>query len=186
MTERRSTRRAVRLLTATAALALVAVPATGAEAANTVEGRCTLRGELTFDPPLANQPAFVRYRDHSTGTCTGTLNGVPHTDAPVVLRGEGAGTLGCLFGRTLTRGTVTFTQGTRKRQDDVSIAYWAESTGGLTQFVSRSHGAISGEGIGYFNFLPYGDENTLAACEAGTLTSAGYEAVTQTLTPNVG
>jgi hypothetical protein len=62
----------------------------------------------------------------------------------------------------------------------------AESTGGLTQFVSRSRGVISGEGVGYFNFLTYGDPSTLTACDAGTLASARYDAVTQTLTPNTG
>jgi hypothetical protein len=81
---------------------------------------------------------------------------------------------------------MTFTRNTRTRRDDVQIGYIAESRGGLTQIVSRVRGEVSGEIIAHVNFLPYGDQQQLADCDAGTLRSVRYDMEGQTLTPLVG
>jgi hypothetical protein len=168
------------------ALAAVSLPASPAAAANTLEGTCRLSGQFKFDEPLGNELRRTGFRDRASGTCTGTLNGVPVDDAPVVLRATGSGTVSCLAGHTTSSGWATFTRGTEGDVDDVRIRFWTEATGGLTQFAARFGGAVSGEGVAYVNFLPYADESALAACQAGTLKSARYDLVTRTVTPMVG
>lgn len=168
------------LAVASLAVASLAVLPAAPAAAQTFEGRCSLTGELAFDPPMAGVPGPVSYTDHATGACTGTLGGEPIDAEPVELSGHGAGTLGCLAGRSTTSGTLRFERGTEDAADDVVLPYEAESTGGLTQFVSRtvSEDYVT---VGRFDFLPYGDESTLRACEAGTLTSARYDGLTETI-----
>jgi hypothetical protein len=155
-------------------------------AANTLEGTCTLSGELAFDPPLGNDLRPTNLRDEASGACTGTLNGVPQQDAPVVIRAKGSGTLSCLDGHTTTTGTLTFTRGTRSELDDAKIRFWTDTTGGVTQFASRFGGAVSGQGIAYVNFLPYAGESALTACQAGTFDSARYDLLARTMMPVVG
>ena len=58
--------------------------------------------------------------------------------------------------------------------------------GGLTQFVAHSTGAVSGEAVVEVDFLPYFDQATMAACQAGTLGSARYDLIARTITPLVG
>jgi hypothetical protein len=168
------------------AVAAATLPASPAAAANSLEGTCRLSGQFRFDEPLGNELRETGFRDHASGTCTGTLNGVPVEDAPVVLRAEGSGAVSCLAGHTTSSGSATFTRGTEGDADDVRIRFWTEASGGLTQFAARFGGAVSGQGIAYVNFLPYADESALAACQAGTLHSARYDLVTRTITPMVG
>jgi hypothetical protein len=168
---------------ATAAALLAPSPA---GAANTLDGSCTVSGKLEFDPPLGNEPLATSFRDQASGTCTGTLNGVPQVDAPVVIRGKGSGTLGCVAGRATNLGKLIFTRGTKNDADDVKIDFVAETTGGLLEFVGTFRGAVSGTGIAHVNFLPYADESGLAACESGTLASARYDLFARTVSPFVG
>ena len=169
-------------------LAVVAAtwPASPAAAANSLEGTCRLSGQFKFHEPLGNELRETGFRDHASGTCTGTLNGGPIEDAPVMLRAKGAGTASCLAGHTRSSGSATFTRGTKADGDDVSIRFWTEASGGLTQFAARFGGVVSGEGIAYVSFLPYAGESARAACQAGTLHSARYDLVTRTITPMVG
>jgi hypothetical protein len=168
-----------------AALALTAatLPASTAAAANTMEGTCTLSGQFSFDEPLGNTTRETGFRDRASGTCTGTLNGIAQQNVPVTLRAKGSGTLSCLAAHTSSSGTATFAPSTG---EEVKIRFWTEASGALTQFAARFGGVVSGEGIAYVNFLPYADEAALAACEAGTFSSARYDLVTRTITPMVG
>jgi hypothetical protein len=147
---------------------------------------CTLSGRLSFDEPLGNSLRETSFRDHAAGTCSGTLNGVTQESAPVVIRAKGRGTLSCLAGHTTSSGTLTFTRGTTSDADDLKIRFLTDTTGGLTQFVSKFRGAVSGRGIAYVTFLPYADQSALAACEAGTFGSARYDLSAHTITPVVG
>ena len=165
---------------------LAALLAPSAAAANTFDGSCTLSGMFKFDPPLSNELQATSFRDYASGTCTGTLNGVPQVDAPVVIRGKGSGTLSCLAGRATNLGKLIFNRGTKNQADDVTIGFVAETTGGLLEFVGTFRGAVSGTGIAHVNFLPYADESGLAACESGTLASARYDLFARTVSPLVG
>ena len=175
----------VGLIAAMATLAALLAPSAAA-AANTFDGSCTVSGMFKFDPPLSNELQATSFRDYASGTCTGTLNGVPQVDTPVVIRGKGSGTLSCLAGRATNLGKLIFTRGTKKEADDVTIGFVAETTGGLLEFVGTFRGAVSGTGIAHVNFLPYADESGLAACESGTLASARYDLIARTVGPLVG
>jgi hypothetical protein len=173
-------------LVAALVMAAATLPASSAAAANTVEGTCTLSGQLNFDPPLGNELRDAAFRDYASGACSGTLNGVPQGNAPVVIRANGSGTVSCLGGHTTSSGTLTFTRGTKRETDDVKIRFFTDATGAGLQFAGTFRGAVSGGGVAYVNFLPYADESSMAACEAGTLDSARYDLLTRTITPIVG
>ena len=118
----------VGLIAAMATLAALLAPSAAA-AANIFDGSCTLSGMFKFDPPLSNELQATSFRDYASGTCTGTLNGIPQVDAPVVIRGKGSGTLSCLAGRAMNFGKLIFTRGTKNQADDVKINFVAETTG---------------------------------------------------------
>ena len=170
--------KAVRGLLTLLALAGAAAPAHAA-GPTTMEGTCRLSGVLEFEPPLANAARDVRFRDRASGTCSGTLNGVPRVDVAVDLRAKGAGTVSCVAGETTSTGTLSFATGEKLR-------FWTHTTGAITQFVSRFGGAVAGDGVAHVDFLTRGDPATLEACESGTLAAAPYELTTRTLTPVVG
>ena len=168
------------ILVAMTAMGL-AVPCTASAAtSNRFEGTCTLTGELTFDRPLGNESRQTGFRDRAAGTCAGKLNDSYHEGLQVEIRARGSGDLGCLTGHSTSSGTLTFTA------DKARIRFFTDTTGGLTQFASRFRGAVSGEGVAEVNFLPYADESTTAACQAGTLASARYDLFARTTSPLVG
>jgi hypothetical protein len=158
---------------------LGATPAHAAKGPNTFEGSCTLTGKLVFAVPLGNDLRTTTFTDTASGTCKGTLNGVPSDAIPVVNSVSGSATLSCLAGHSMSADTLTFA-----RHYPIKIV--TEAAGGLTQFVAYSKGVVSGEAAVEVNFLPYFDESTQAACQAGTLTSARYDLVARTITPLVG
>jgi len=163
-------------------LGLMTAPAAAGAKTGSAQGQCELVGALTFRPPIGNEPVETRYRDRAEGTCDGTLNGGPVVDSPVVLRGRGRGTVGCLSGQTRTKGTLTYTRGTPRRSDDVVFRYIAHSTGALTQFLSVSfdrEGEVSG--VAHIDTLSQGDPSAFERCEAGTLTRVPYRATIGTL-----
>ena len=168
-----------------AALALAAAPATAA-APDTAEGLCTATGTITFHEPIGNEPRRASFTDAAEARCTGTVNGQPGEDELVLLRAEGSGTMGCTATSSVDHGVMTFTRNTADPADDVEIDYIAESTGGLTQLVSRVRGAVSGEVLAHVNFLPYGSQEQLEQCAAGTLRSVRYDMEGQTLSPLAG
>lgn len=169
-----------------AVLALSVMPADGALAASTWDGRCTIVGVTTFDEPIGAAPAPVSYRDRGRGTCTGTLNGVSVEDTPIRLRARGEGQIGCLGGTSVMPGRIVFTRGTRRKRDDVSHRYIGEAAGVFPNYVSLARGAESGRSIAYVNMLGRSDPGQADACQNGTLRQAGWDAVTQTLGPNEG
>jgi hypothetical protein len=97
----------------------------------------------------------------------------------VVNRVSGTASLSCAAGHASSADTLIFAR-------RYPIHIFTESAGGLTQFVAHSRGAISGDAIVEVNFLPYFDQTTLAACQAGTLHSARYDLIARTITPLVG
>jgi hypothetical protein len=162
-----------------ASVAWATPAATAAKGPNTFEGTCKLTGELVFDEPLGNELRTTTFTDTASGTCSGTLNGVSGDNIPVVNSVTGSGTLSCLAGQTMTDDTLTFAR-------HYPIRIFTDAAGGLTQFVAHSTGAVSGEAVVEVDFLPYFDEATMAACQAGTLTSARYDLIARTITPLVG
>ena len=170
------------LAVATASLVSIcwaAVPASAAKGPNTFEGTCELSGELVFSEPLGNELRTTTFTDTASGTCSGTLNGVLADSIPVVNNVTGTGTLSCLAGETTSDDTLTFAR-------RYPIQIFTDGIGGLTQFAAHSTGAVSGESVEEEDFLPYFDQATLAACQAGTLSSARYDLIAHTITPLVG
>lgn len=149
---------------------------------NRFEGTCHLTGELRFHDPLGNLPRTTSFTDSGNGTCTGTLNGAPMNDLPVVNSVNGSGFLSCAGGHASTADTLTFARGRHGTQ--VHIA--TESAGALTQLVGHVRGASSGHGVVQVSLLPYTNQATLEACQAGSLTSARYDVEARTITPLAG
>ena len=156
-----------------------AAAAGAAKGPNSFEGTCMLSGELVFDQPLGNDLRTTTFTDTASGTCSGTLNGVPGDSIPVVNSVTGSGTLSCLAGQTTTVDTLTFAR-------HYPIRIFTDAVGGLTQFVAHSRGAVSGEAVVEVDVLPYFDQSTMEACQAGTLKSARYDLIAHTITPLVG
>jgi hypothetical protein len=156
-----------------------AARAPAATGPNTFDGSCRLSGEFQFDEPIGNEPRHTTFTDTAAGTCSGTLNGVPGDAIPVVNSVSGSATLSCLAGQTSTADTLTFAH-------RFKIHIFVDAAFGLTQAVGNFRGAVSGGGVVEVNFLPYFDQATMAACQAGTLSSARYDLVAHTITPLVG
>jgi hypothetical protein len=163
-----------------AAILLGAAPAAqAAPRVHTFDGECRMSGELTFDNPLGADPHATAFGDTASGTCTGTLDGVPLYDTPVSNRASGSGTLSCFAGYAATSDMLSFPHGVRVR-------FTTLTAGGLTQFAARFVGAVSGQGVVHVDVLPYTDQSTLAACQAGGLRSARYDLTARTVTPVSG
>src|SRR5436190_14329911 len=99
--------RAITAILAVATASVVAVgwgaaTASAAKGPNTFEGTCELSGELVFDQPLGDELRTTTFTDTASGTCSGTLNGVPEDSIPVVNSVSGSGTLSCIAGSTTT------------------------------------------------------------------------------------
>ena len=103
--------RRILLMLPFALAAFALAPVAAASAANTVTGACTVSGSASFTPNgLQATPQTLGYNFNGTGTCSGTLNGTPITNAPVSASASGSGTLSCA-GAVTTGGTgsITFT-----------------------------------------------------------------------------
>jgi len=146
---------------------------------NSFEGSCRLSGDLVFAKPLGNYVRTTTLRDRATGTCTGKLNGVPVHEIPVVNRVTGTATASCATGTAHTVDTLIFARRVR-------IVIYTDSFFAATQGVAHTTGRVSGHSVEHVSLLPYTDQSTLAACQAGTLRSARYDLEAQTVTPLVG
>jgi hypothetical protein len=146
---------------------------------NSFDGTCTMSGELRFDRPIDSTPRQTTFTDTASGTCTGSLNGAPVREIPVVNRVQGGGTLSCAGGVTITADTLVFDR--RKR-----IHIHTTAAGALAEFAGNFQGDTSGGGVVEVNLLPYFDQSMLAACQAGSLRSARYDLVARTVTPMAG
>jgi hypothetical protein len=146
---------------------------------NSFDGSCKLSGDLVFDTPLGGDLRTTTLTDNSTGTCTGKLNGIPVHRIPVVNRVTGSATASCATGKAHTVDTLIFAHRVR-------ILIITDSFFAATQGVAHTTGAVSGHSVEHVNLLPYTDQSTLAACQAGTLRSAHFDLDAQTITPLVG
>jgi len=146
---------------------------------NSFQGSCRLSGELVFDKPLGNDLRTTTLRDSATGTCTGRLNGVPVHEIRVVNRVTGTATASCATGVAHTADTLIFARRGR-------ILILTDSAVAATKGVAHTTGAVSGHSVEHVSLLPYIDQSTLAACQAGTLRSARYDLEARTITPLVG
>jgi hypothetical protein len=146
---------------------------------NSFDGSCKLSGELRFDTPVNSEPREVTFTDTARGTCTGSLNGAPQREIPVVNLVKGAGTLSCAGGLTMTSDTLIFDRRTR-------IDLSTTAAGAVAEFAGHFEGARSGGGVVEVNLLPYFDPSVIAACQDGALRSVRYDLMARTVTPMVG
>ena len=128
--------------------ALVLAPVGSASAANTVSGECTISGSAAFSPNgLTATPSTLTYNFGGTGTCSGTLNGAPITNAPVSASASGTGTLSCAAAAsTGGTGTLTFpSQG-------VTIGFGINLAGAGSEVAFTLTGNGGGAGAGHATF----------------------------------
>ena len=154
-------------------------PAPRTRRPNSFDGSCRLTGELEFSTPLGNGLSTTKLADHAKGTCTGKLNGVTVTNIPVVNQVTGTATANCATGTAHTVDTLIFARRYR-------IVIFTDSYFAGTQGIAHTVGAVSGHSVEHVNLLPYVDQSTLAACNAGTLRKARYDLEAKTITPLVG
>lgn len=133
------------LLGLLALIALLAVPVASASADNTVSGVCTLSGSANFNSPLKAQPGANGYSFTGSGTCSGTLNGAPITNAPASASASGSGTLGC-SASAATTGTGTLTV------NGVSVGFQISLVGAGTEVAFALTGNSGGAGGGHASF----------------------------------
>jgi len=133
------------LLGLLALVAVMAAPVASASAANTVSGVCTLSGTAGFNSPLKAQPGPNGYSFTGSGTCSGTLNGTPITNAPASASASGSGTLGCTASAAPT-GTGTLTV------NGVAIGFQISLVGSGTEVTFALTGNSGGAGGGHASF----------------------------------
>lgn len=145
------------LLTAalTVAFAVVAISTASTQASadqglsDSFAGTCSLHGTGHFSPALTPTPGPTTLVNHSTGTCSGTLDGTPLASAPVTLSWlVHVYADGCLAAHTTAPGpgTITFPGG-------VSIAFTADFSGVLTEYPLTIHGQRSSTAHGLANLF---------------------------------
>jgi hypothetical protein len=132
------------LLASLTLVAVVAAPVASASAA-TVTGACTLSGSANFNSPLTAQPGPNGYSFTGSGSCSGTLNGTPITNAPASASASGSGTLGC-SASVSTGGTGTLTV------NGVSVPFQINLVGTATEVVFHLTGNSGGAGVGHASF----------------------------------
>jgi hypothetical protein len=134
------------LLGLLALVALMAAPIASASADNTVSGACTLSGTANFNSPLTAQPGANGYSFTGSGTCSGTLNGAPITNAPASASASGTGTLSCTASAS-TVGTGTLTV------NGVAIGFQIKLVGTGTEVTFALTGNTGGAGVGHASFV---------------------------------
>jgi hypothetical protein len=157
------------LLIPLALAAFVLAPAAAANAANTVSGACSIAGSASFGPNgLTATPQNLTYNFSGTGSCSGTLNGAPITNAPVSTSVNGSGTLSCA-GSVATTGTGTLTfpaQG-------VSIGFSIALAGAGSEVAFELTGNGGGAGAGHASFATNGTRATECNTPSG-LNNLGF------------
>ena len=138
-----------RLLVASAALAaFVLIPVASASAANTVSGECLLNGTATFGSPLGAVPGANSFNFSGSGTCSGTLNGAPITNAAASASASGSGTLGCSASEGTGSGTLT--------ANGTSIGFTFTLVGTASEVELLLTGNSGGAGVGHATFATGG------------------------------
>jgi hypothetical protein len=159
--------------------AIVLGPVASSSAA-TVSGACTISGAATFSPNgLTNTPSSLTYNFGGDGTCSGTLNGAPITNAPVTASASGSGTLSCAASvSTGGTGTLTFPN------QGVTIGFGINLAGAGTEVGFTLTGNGGGAGAGHATFAtnvtrapecatPAGVNNLGFEVQAGAVNLAG-------------
>jgi hypothetical protein len=132
------------LLASLTLVAVIAAPVASASAA-TVSGACTLSGTANFNSPLTAQPGPNGYSFTGSGSCSGTLNGAPITNAPASASASGSGTLGC-SASVSTGGTGTLTV------NGVQVPFQINLVGSATEVAFHLTGNSGGTGAGHASF----------------------------------
>jgi hypothetical protein len=140
------------LLIPLALAAFVLAPAAAANAANTVSGACSIAGSAHFTPTgLTSTPTDMGYSFSGTGSCSGTLNGAPITNAPVSTSVSGNGTLSCAAALSTTgHGTLTFPN------QGVTIGFSISLAGAGSEVAFELQGDGGGAGAGHASFATNG------------------------------
>lgn len=154
------------LLGLLALIAVMAVPVASASAANTVSGACTLSGNASFSSPLKTQPGPNGYSFTGSGTCSGTLNGTPITNAPASASASGSGTLGCSASAS-TSGTGTLTV------NGTTIGFQLSLVGSGTEVTFALTGNSGGAGAGHASFA-LDAQQALTQCAGAGVTSLPF------------
>jgi hypothetical protein len=136
--------------------------ASGPDNFDRFSGSCTgFAAYMEFDPPVYGGEALEsRYTLSSDGTCTGKINGLAVTDAPVAVNLSGRGHVtGCIapYQSITPEGTLTFTNGTPETGDDVDLeakftfaTAWAANPDHLLEVA----GNAGGDGLGTARLEP--------------------------------
>jgi hypothetical protein len=108
-------------LAAAAATLVAAIPAQAAD--NSFDGSCDGQGTATLDKPVTATPQDNVIHARGTGTCYGTLNGVPVGNAPVETATDAPFYGSCYSNHTTTPGPsyLRFTRATADPADDVVL-----------------------------------------------------------------
>jgi hypothetical protein len=148
--------------------ALVAIPVASASAAE-FSGACTLSGTATFGPnPLTAAPqAGETYTfTANSGTCSGTMNGTPVTNAPASATATGSGTLGCTVSESVG-GTGSITINGQSAGFTISLA------GAGTEVAFQLTGNGGGAGGGHASFAQ-GAGTALPQCASGGVSTLPF------------
>src|SRR4051794_3010432 len=123
-------------------------PAGTREGTSSFAGSCTVKGTVTFNPPVTNTTQQLRVVYHARGTCSGTLNGRSVSDMPVRLHHHARSEGSCLGARTIApgRGGIAFADGT-------VILYRVEFRATGTEVDFTFTGRRSGRADGHGSFL---------------------------------
>jgi|tagenome__1003787_1003787.scaffolds.fasta_scaffold20987629_4 hypothetical protein len=172
-----------------AAVTLLLAGGAGAQRApSSFDGSCELDGVLRFGTAIGNSPTQSTWAVDAAGPCSGTLNGRSVADDPVTTHFVGTGNLSCTasYAPPGGPGTITFSQGTRARSDDVTIGFTFGTflQAGIKSAPWTESGNVSGQTVGQSSF-PL-SQDLLDSCNAGTLRSVPVHLSSRTLGPFVG
>jgi len=103
------------------------------------DGSCSFEGDVTFSPPAKNDSAALVYTYDSKGTCSGRLDGVSVSDAPVTMHQSGPAYGGCQRAMTTAPGQGTFTFA-----DGRTIRYTLDFTTTGTEVAATFYGERAG------------------------------------------
>lgn len=149
-------------------------PAAGHEFA----GRCVGSGLISLSKPMSAVPSLIAIDFVSSGTCTGTVDGVPVREARYVGHtGSPGAVLSCEGGAVMGGGELTFPD--LPGRPSISVRFSALNVTDLSGFTLR--GVDGGLGIGQHQLTP--DVALISACLTSGVEEIGNTISIGTLTP---
>jgi hypothetical protein len=144
------------------------------------EGSCSLVGTVTFSPGATFVQQVLTLESHLEGTCDGTLDGQPVSDAPVQMHNAGQSSGSCAHAETLGPGpgTLTFVDGP-------TIHYTFEFNWVGTDGVTRYEGRRSGLAVSHGTFRNPGLSGEGSKCATTGVTETGITINLATQSPLV-